>query len=187
MLECQTERMRLRELQASDEGEYLRLHEESRTAFSSWIPKASPQELFERALQTNSYVGREGRTHLRLVGETDNGRIAGLFAVGEIARGFFRSGYASWAVHAEYMNRGYGTEGVLGLLDLAFSEGRGLGLHRVQANIIPTNAASIRVAQKAGFRREGLAERYLLIAGAWQDHVMYAKTTEEHKFKYMAG
>jgi len=69
------------------------------------------------------------------------------------------------------------------MLDFAFS-GIGAGLHRVQANIIPSNLASLRLAERAGFRREGLAERYLNIAGEWQDHLMYAKTREEHSFRY---
>ncbi|MEX2049101.1 MAG: GNAT family protein [Gemmatimonadota bacterium] len=177
--------MHLRELRASDEAEYLRVHERSRAEFGPWMPTASPEGLFERALATSSYEGRDGRTHVRFVGETPDERIAALFALGEIVRGYFRSAYASWAVSSEYTNQGYGTEGVLGLLDIAFSERRGLGLHRVQANIIPANGASLRVAEKAGFRREGLAERYLLIANGWQDHVMHAKTAEEHELRYL--
>jgi len=30
-----------------------------------------------------------------------------------------------------------------------------------------------------GFRREGIAARYLRIAGRWEDHVMHAVTREE--------
>ena len=49
----------------------------------------------------------------------------------------------------------------------------------VPAAALPHNAASIRVLQKNGFRHEGLAERYLLIAGRWQDHAIFAITAEE--------
>ena len=72
------------------------------------------------------------------------------------------------------------------MLDIAFAaEPRGLGLHRVQANVIPANPASLRVAEKAGMRLEGTAKRYLEIAGVWQDHHMFAKTAEEHTFRYL--
>ena len=54
------------------------------------------------------------------------------------------------------------------------------GLHRVQPAVMPRNAASQRVVEKAGFRHEGLAVRYLRIAGAWEDHDLYAITVEEH-------
>ena len=37
----------------------------------------------------------------------------------------------------------------------------------------------MRVLDKVGYRREGTAERYLCIAGAWEDHVLFAMTAEE--------
>ena len=56
---------------------------------------------------------------------------------------------------------------------------RRLGLHRVQAAVMPRNAASIRVLEKNGFRREGLAPRYLRINGEWEDHLIFARTAED--------
>jgi len=53
------------------------------------------------------------------------------------------------------------------------------GLHRVQAAVVPRNAASARVLEKAGFHEEGLARRYLLINGAWEDHVLFALLAED--------
>ena len=38
---------------------------------------------------------------------------------------------------------------------------------------------SHRVLEKVGYRREGMALRYLYIAGAWEDHVLYALTRED--------
>jgi ribosomal-protein-alanine N-acetyltransferase len=54
-----------------------------------------------------------------------------------------------------------------------------LRLHRIQIAIIPRNAASRRVVEKLEIRNEGVAERYLEINGAWEDHVRYAITAEE--------
>jgi ribosomal-protein-alanine N-acetyltransferase len=56
---------------------------------------------------------------------------------------------------------------------------RVLGLHRVEVNIRPENAASLRVVEKLGFREEGLRVAFLHIAGAWRDHRSFALTTEE--------
>jgi hypothetical protein len=61
---------------------------------------------------------------------------------------------------------------------LGFAFGR-LGLHRLQAAVMPTNHASRSILQKRGFREEGYAERYLRIAGKWEDHVLYGLTLEE--------
>jgi len=44
---------------------------------------------------------------------------------------------------------------------------------------MPSNGASLRVLEKAGYRREGVAERYLQIAGRWETHILFATTTEE--------
>jgi ribosomal-protein-alanine N-acetyltransferase len=160
------------------------MHEVSKAHFAPWIPDVTAEELFERSMRkVEDRAVRD--THLRLVAEHSDGRLIGLFAVGDIVRGFFECAYVSWSVSEEFKSQGYGTEGARGLLDVAFSVSHGLGLHRVQANVIPSNARSIRLAERVGFRREGLGERYLRIAGKWQDHAMYAKTVEEHVFAYL--
>jgi ribosomal-protein-alanine N-acetyltransferase len=42
------------------------------------------------------------------------------------------------------------------------------------------------VAEKAGFRLEGRALRYLNIAGRWEDHDVYALTEEEWRARRRA-
>jgi ribosomal-protein-alanine N-acetyltransferase len=49
-----------------------------------------------------------------------------------------------------------------------------LELHRMEAACLPSNVASIRLLERTGFVREGLARRYLRINGVWQDHLLYA-------------
>ncbi|MFR2405064.1 MAG: GNAT family N-acetyltransferase, partial [Eubacterium callanderi] len=54
-----------------------------------------------------------------------------------------------------------------------------LGLHRIEANIIPRNRASLRVAEKLHFRNEGLSSKYLKINGVWEDHIHMVLLNEE--------
>jgi ribosomal-protein-alanine N-acetyltransferase len=54
-----------------------------------------------------------------------------------------------------------------------------LGLHRMEAAIVPRNSKSRRVAEKLGLREEGTAVRFLQIQGVWEDHVRYAITRED--------
>ena len=137
-------------------------------------------DVFEEGLAHAEKAAREG-TEVRLVAVLPDDRIAGFFSLTQIFRGAFENAYAGWRVSSEQLGRGIGTSGVMALLDLAFSpEPEGLGLHRVQANIIPSNRASLRVAEKAGFRLEGEAKDYLKIDGRWQDHLMFAKLAGEH-------
>jgi [ribosomal protein S5]-alanine N-acetyltransferase len=189
LLEVRTPRLLLRPLWEIDRNEFLRVHALSAEFFRPWAPSPpegeSPEGRFRRALD-EARRGAASGTHVSLVGLLDDGRIAGFFTLYGIFRGAFQSAYAGWGVSADQAGRGYGTEAVTGLLDLAFAPpDRGLGLHRVQANMIPSNAASRRLAAKVGFREEGLALRYLQIAGEWRDHVMYARTVEEHTFTYL--
>ncbi len=58
---------------------------------------------------------------------------------------------------------------------------RGLGLHRVEANIQPENNASVALVRGAGFRLEGLSKRYLKVGGRWRDHERWAITAEDWK------
>ena len=187
--ELRTERLVLRLLRAEHRAEYLRVHTEGRDHFRPWMPRApegdTPEAAFEREL-VRAERDRAAGTGERWVAELADGRIAGIFALSQIFRGPFLSCYAGWRVAPDSLGRGFATEGVVALLDLAFApEPAGLGLHRVQANVVPTNVASLRVAEKAGFRREGTALRYLEIDGRWEDHIMFAKTAEEHELRYL--
>ncbi len=182
-----TDRLLLRPMEEDDREAFIRMQQVSEEHFRPWVPvrKGGPEAHFEEELE-RGHLGWQKGTHARWIGVLADGRIAGTFGLNEIVRRAFQSAYAGWGVSADAVGRGIATEGVAGMLDLAFSPA-GLGLHRVQANIIPENAASLRVAEKVGMRREGRAERYLQIAGAWRDHVMFAKTAEEHAFVYLGA
>ena len=50
-----------------------------------------------------------------------------------------------------------------------------LGLHRLEANVMPKNKASLRVLEKNQFVNEGISKYYLNINGVWEDHVHMVK------------
>jgi len=57
---------------------------------------------------------------------------------------------------------------------------RGLGLHRLQALVLPEHRASARVLEKAGFTREGTLRDYEFWPGrGFVDLVLYAILLEE--------
>lgn len=53
------------------------------------------------------------------------------------------------------------------------------GAARLEAFIEPWNAGSIRVAEKAGFQREGLMRSFAPVGGIRKDAFLYAKVTED--------
>lgn len=70
------------------------------------------------------------------------------------------------------------TEAVKAVTDYAFGT---LNLHRVKANVMPRNKASLRVLEKVGYRNEGLTIRYLKINGVWEDHIHTVRLNEDQK------
>ena len=89
--------------------------------------------------------------------------------------GAFCSAFLGYKMDAEYQNKGYMTDAVRLVVRYAFET---LGLHRLEANIMPRNAASLRVVKKNGFVAEGLARKYLKINGIWEDHIHMVKWNE---------
>ncbi|NNN02621.1 MAG: GNAT family N-acetyltransferase [Acidimicrobiaceae bacterium] len=103
-------------------------------------------------------------------------RFVGEITLSGIARGPLQSGFIGYWIDEAVAGRGLMPEAVVVLLQFAFESQR---LHRIEINIIPRNGASRRVVEKLGLRFEGVAERYLEIDGAWEDHAHYAITAEE--------
>ena len=116
-------------------------------------------------------------THVGLlVCRCEDHAIVGAFNIGEIVRGHFRSAYLGYYGFAPYAGSGYMSEGLELVLQVAF---RVLKLHRVEANVQPTNRRSLALVRRAGFVREGYSPRYVRIAGRWRDHVRMALLVED--------
>jgi ribosomal-protein-alanine N-acetyltransferase len=104
------------------------------------------------------------------------GGFVGEVSLGSVQRGPFQSANVGYWIDEAHTGNGYMPEAVAVILRFAFED---LGLHRVEAAIVPRNARSRRVAEKLGMREEGTSERFLQIRGVWEDHVRYAITSEE--------
>ena len=91
--------------------------------------------------------------------------------MGNIRHGVAQTGHIGYWMGARFAGRGYMVEAARLVVDYAFTA---LRLHRIEAACIPGNERSIRVLEKAGFKREGLLRSYLRINGVWQDHHLYA-------------
>lgn len=164
-------RVHLRPLGLADEAEFLRLVRASRAFHRPWSsPPSTPKGFRELA-------GGVGDTDARLViCRNDDAAIAGYFGLSQIFYGRFRNAYLGYHTFEPSAGQGYIREGLDLVLRHAFGA---LRLHRVQANIQPGNERSIALVRDAGFRKEGLALRYLKIGGRWQDHEQWAITVED--------
>ncbi len=106
--------------------------------------------------------------------------------VNNIVRGRFQSAALGYDALDPWAGTGWFARALALTLDLVFTpvDDGGFGLHRVEANVQPHNAASLAVLERVGLRREGYVERMLFVPGpdgreGWQDHVTHALTAEE--------
>jgi RimJ/RimL family protein N-acetyltransferase len=169
--EILTERLALRELEASDAQrifEYRSRPEISR--FQSWGTQARDEiQLYisqlsatEPGLPGSWYqVGLTLRSGGELIGDCG-------FRVPETEP---RQAELGIAVAPEYHSHGYATEALRALLDYLFLE---LGKHRAFGSVDPRNVSSIRLLQRIGMRKEAHFVKSLWFKGDWVDDIVFA-------------
>jgi ribosomal-protein-alanine N-acetyltransferase len=158
---------------------------EVRTRCREWLLKWEPRSAHASHLADDqrSFVGRCAiRERERQMGTGfgfgifHQGRFVGEVTLSSIQRGPLQSAFVGYWIDEAVAGQGLMPEAVVTLLQYSFES---LRLHRIEINIIPRNTPSRRVVEKLGVRYEGIAERYLEIDGAWEDHARYAITAEE--------
>ncbi|ACT01465.1 GNAT family N-acetyltransferase [Paenibacillus sp. JDR-2] len=121
-------------------------------------------------------AAQQGQAYFYGIFLTETDELIGRIALTGVSRGVFQNAYMGYFIDQAHNGQGYATSAVSAVVSEAFEE---LQLHRIQAGVMPKNERSIRVLQKAGFRQEGLARRYLKINGQWEDHLLFAITKED--------
>ena len=102
--------------------------------------------------------------------------IAGQLSVSSIVLGSARTASVGYWIDGARAGQGLAPAAVALATDYCFQV---MGLHRMEINLRPENGPSRRVAQKLGFRLEGLRQDFLHIDGDWRDHEAWAITAPE--------
>lgn len=82
-----------------------------------------------------------------------------------------------WVLDPDYSGKGYATEAVQTVLDLAFDQYK---VHRVSAHMDGRNTASAQLAANAGMRHEAHLRQYWWNKGEWVDTVIYGMIGSDH-------
>ncbi|PZR54202.1 alanine acetyltransferase [Xylanimonas oleitrophica] len=168
----------LRPLRRRDGNDWMRLRAENHAWLEPWEATSpggqSASATFGEYVRLLGQQARSGST-LPFAVELD-GALVGQLTVSSITYGSLCSGSIGYWVSRDVAGRGVIPTAVAMATDYCFAV---LGLHRVEINIRPENARSLRVVEKLGFRDEGLRRRYLHIQGEWRDHRTFALTTED--------
>jgi RimJ/RimL family protein N-acetyltransferase len=161
---------------------------------------------YQRLPEVHRYLYTEPRTRAEVgalvaeragkavLTEADHGitLVADLAQTGELVGDcvlFWRSmeheqGEVGYVFNPAYHGRGLATEAVGALLRLGFE---GLGLHRIAGHLDARNAASARVLERAGLRREAHLVENEFVKGEWTDELIYGILRSEWAARQAPG
>ena len=172
----------IRPPQMTDFAQWAKVREDSRAFLTPWEPIWPSDDLtrsgFRRRLRRYAEDTAEDRAYPFLIIREADGALLGGITLANVRRGIVQSGTIGYWLGQPYAGLGYMTSALRVLLPSLFGE---LALHRIEAACIPTNKPSVRVLEKCGFAREGLARRYLCINGIWQDHYLFGLLDEDFR------
>jgi RimJ/RimL family protein N-acetyltransferase len=173
----ETERLTLRPFEAGDLEAFYEMHSDAGVA--RWLRNDArtleeTRDLLERKIvgaaleEEGQWLGAAAvlRETRELVADVSLNWVSEQHKQGELG----------FVVHPRHQGRGYATEAAWPMLDFAFDT---LGLHRVVGTLEARNAASARVLEKLGMRREGHLVETEWIKGEWQSELVYAVLDRE--------
>jgi len=171
--------LRLRPLYPKDEAAWKRLRAANKQWLQPWeatspVPLAKPTLSYKEYLQASNEQAKLGAL-LPWAIELD-GQIVGQVTVASITYGSLYSASIGYFISEHAAGRGVMPTAVAMAIDYIFTYRQ---IHRVEINIRPENARSLRVVEKLGLRDEGMRKGYLHINGEWADHRAFALTREE--------
>lgn len=103
--------------------------------------------------------------------KTDPAHVIGTVCFRDITRMVYQSCEIGYKFDEYFWHKGYASEALRKCVQIAFDD---LQLHRITAHIMPENISSIRLVERVGFQREGIARESALIRGVWEDHIVYS-------------
>ncbi|MBL0370841.1 GNAT family N-acetyltransferase [Rhizobium sp. KVB221] len=171
----------------SDYPQWYKLRSESRNFLEKWEPAWESDALTEgsfrsRVIRCNQEFASGVAQPLFLYSRQQETLLGGL-TIGHIRRGASQSCMVGYWMGERHAGKGHMTAAIELAVHHIFDR---LNLHRIEAACIPENERSIRLLEKAGFRREGYMHDYLKIRGEWRDHLLYALVSNKHS-KYGAS
>ncbi|WP_374578800.1 GNAT family N-acetyltransferase [Phenylobacterium sp.] len=166
--------VRLRPPRAADFSEWRELRAQSRDFLQPWEPTWPADDLtraaFRRRLAAYARDREAGVAFPFFVFRAEDDALSGGITLSNVRRGVAQMGSVGYWCGQPFARQGLTLAATRALTVFAF---RTLALHRLEAACLPSNDASRRLLNRAGFCEEGLAQAYLKINGVWRDHVLF--------------
>jgi len=163
----------------ADGRDFIAMLSRSREHLAPWMPRTARgtepgfATRFKRMLRPQAEEG--GRVRL-LVCARDDGRIVGVVSLGGISHWPGLDCHTGYWLGEGEPGKGLMRDALSALMDHAFED---RSIHRVAANILPTNRRSLALVRALGFIREGVLRGLIEIDGAWRDHDCWSMLSTE--------
>lgn len=132
-------------------------------------PEEYYTEEYQRKILLNEYLFVYGSNQFKFwITKKGEKRIIGNINLNGVIKGSFSSCFISFRRDKDEVGKGFMKEAIEKGIEIAFKD---IGLHRIEANIMPSNTLDLKLCEEIGFYNEGYAKRYLKINGVWEDHI----------------
>lgn len=176
----ESDRLYLRILKPNYGRQVLEYYKRNYNFLKEWEPKRANDfytlRYHKNSLRNDYYEFKDKKLVRFWIIKKDDNKIIGNMCYSNIIMGSFKSCFLGYKLDKDEINNGYMTEAIDKTVQIMFDD---FGLHRIEANVIPRNARSLRVMEKLGFEREGFSKRYLEINNVWEDHIHFAKYNDD--------
>ena len=175
LLQYETQRLILKVLGPDYSSDVLRFYEKDQALFEQYEAGRSPNfytEAHQRTILQLEYglTLKLAQVRFYVFLKEDPETIIGTVSLYDISNSYSRA-EIGYKFSSAYHHKGYASEAVEKLLDIAFSE---LNLHRICARVQEDNIPSIKLLTGLGFEKEGVCRDYLCLNGIWTDHLQYS-------------
>jgi diamine N-acetyltransferase len=109
---------------------------------------------------------------LRLIIQNEKNQPVGAIDLFDFEPYHLRAGVGILIHEKENKNKGYASDALSALSDYALNT---LGLKQLYANITEDNVISIKLFEKAGFKKSGVKKNWIKIADGWKNEFFFQK------------
>ena len=175
-MKIETDHLIIKKVDMSQVDDYLSFLNRNKEFFKPWEPDRPDHHYtldIQKAIMTRKTMDFVDERGFKFVfyQKNDPDKIIGDFDFINIMKGPFLSCYLTYKIDHDFVRKGFMTEALTAGIAFLFNEKK---MHRIEANVMPWNDASIKLVEKLGFKNEGKGEKYLKINGKWEDHIRYS-------------
>lgn len=169
----------LRLAEQSDTANIIEFYLQNESHLKEWEPER-PLDFFSEAywqkqiLKHQMDFSKEESLRLGMF-ETQSNTCVGFINYTNIERGPFQNCRLGYKISKSHQGQGLMYESLKITNQHMFNH---YNLHRIEANVIPSNTRSLNLLRRLGFVEHGIAKNYLHINCAWRDHVLTSLVKE---------